>query len=98
MHEAVVLVLDAAAGALLGSLYFGGLWWTIRKIVVSNRAGLWLLASLVVRSTMTVTGFLLVSGGHWPALLACLAGFLVARASTVRLSRSFPEALCAPQP
>jgi len=31
MSEALTMVLAGLAGSLLGAIFFGGLWWTIRK-------------------------------------------------------------------
>jgi F1F0 ATPase subunit 2 len=37
--------------------------------------------------TVAVTGFYLVSHGEWRKLVACLAGFLLARIAVTRLIR-----------
>ena len=36
-------------GGLLGTMFFGGLWWTVRTGVSSQRPALWFLGSLVLR-------------------------------------------------
>lgn len=104
MNEALALVLAWVAGAVLGTIFFGGLWWTVRKLVSSKRPALWLLASLPLRMSIALAGFYLVSGGHWDRLLACLLGFFIARLLVTWLtpppadSRSHParEAIHAP--
>jgi F1F0 ATPase subunit 2 len=85
MNEAAMLVLAAGAGVLLGAVFFGGLWWTVRTGVSSQRAALWFLGSLVLRTGISLAGFYLVSGGQLDRLLACLLGFLVARFILTRL-------------
>ncbi len=79
MRDWLTLAPVFVAGLLLGALFFGGLWWTVRKGLVSTRPALWFLGSLVLRMIIAVGGFYLVSGGQWQRLLACLAGFVLAR-------------------
>jgi hypothetical protein len=40
MNETVILVLAGSAGLLLGAIFFGGLWWTVRKGLSSKRPAL----------------------------------------------------------
>jgi F1F0 ATPase subunit 2 len=87
MSEAMLLALPLVAGALLGALFFGGLWWTVLKGVSSPRPALWFLGSLLLRTGITLSGFYLVSGGDWKRLLACLAGFVIARLIVTRFTR-----------
>ncbi|MGC1717778.1 MAG: ATP synthase subunit I, partial [Isosphaeraceae bacterium] len=86
------LALALFAGALLGTFFFGGLWWTVQKGVVSERPALWFLGSLLLRTGLILAGFYFVSQGHWSRLVACLVGFLVARIIVVtRLARAQTE-------
>ncbi|MHB8898504.1 MAG: N-ATPase subunit AtpR [Thermoguttaceae bacterium] len=87
MNEAPTLVLAWVAGVLLGTVFFGGLWWTVRKGVSSQRPALWFFGSLLLRVSIVLAGLYLVSGGHWERLLACLLGFVIARFLVIRLSR-----------
>lgn len=87
MNEALTLVLAWVAGVLLGAVFFGGLWWTVRKGVSSQRPALWFFGSLLLRVSIALAGFNLVSGGHWKRLLACLFGFVIARFLVTRLTR-----------
>jgi F1F0 ATPase subunit 2 len=86
MNETVSLVPALAAGVLLGAVFFGGLWWTVRKSVSHERPALWFLGSLLLRTSILLAGFYFVSGGHWERLLACLLGFVVARFIVTRLA------------
>lgn len=79
MPDALLLVMALAAGLLLGLMFFGGLWWTVRKGIASPHPALWFMSSLVLRSGLALIGFHLVSAGHWQRLLMCLAGFIAAR-------------------
>jgi len=76
-----------AAGAFLGALFYGGLWWTVRRGVSSRRAALWFLGSLVLRMSVALAGFYLVANGNWQRLLVCLLGFAMARLAAAWLTR-----------
>jgi F1F0 ATPase subunit 2 len=90
MSNVPALALAFFAGALLGTFFFGGLWWTIQKGVVSARPALWFLGSLLLRNGVILAGFYFVARGHWSSLVACLVGFLIARAVVVRRLRQVP--------
>ena len=87
MSESVALVLALVAGLLLGAIFFGGLWWTVRKGVLSKRPATWFLGSLLLRTGIILAGFYFVSGGQWERLVACLLGFVIARFIVTRLTR-----------
>jgi len=76
------------AGILLGAFFFGGLWWTVRRGLTSHQPALWFLGSMLVRTAIAVSGFYYVMRGDWQRLVACLAGFLLARICVVRLTRN----------
>ena len=98
MNEPLTLVLAVIAGMAIGAMFFGGLWWTVRRTISANAPALWLFASLLVRMAIALAGFFYVSGGHWQRWLACLVGFVVARAVVTALTRptSSPEVGHAP--
>jgi F1F0 ATPase subunit 2 len=75
------------AGFALGAVFFGGLWWTVRRGAVSPTPARWFIGSLVLRTTTVLAGFYAVGAGQ-PALMGlCLLGFLVARAVVLRATR-----------
>lgn len=74
-------------GVMLGLVFFAGLWWTVRRGMVSAQPALWFITSLVVRGAVTLGGIYLVSAGQWQRLLMCLLGFWLARALVLRLTR-----------
>lgn len=86
MNDFTVLMLAWFAGILLGAVFFGGLWWTVRKGVTSARPVVWFLGSLVLRMGLVVAGFYFVGQGDWRRLVACLVGFVIARILVTRLS------------
>jgi F1F0 ATPase subunit 2 len=79
MIEFLALAAACAAGLLLGAGFFGGLWWTVRRGLSAERPALWFLGSVVLRTSIVLVGFHLVSGGDWRRLLACVLGFVLAR-------------------
>lgn len=91
MNDVASLFLSGLAGLLLGAFFFGGLWWSLIKGLTSNHPALWQFGSLLARTSLTLTGFYAVGGGHWQRLLSCGLGFLIARILVVRLARE-PDA------
>lgn len=87
MDDLAALALAWAAGLGLGGVFYGGLWWTVRRSIASRRPALWFLCSLLLRTAIAVAGLLFVSGPHWEKLLACLLGFMMARAVLMWLLR-----------
>ncbi len=63
----------AARGVLLGTIFFGGLWWTIRRGVSSKQPAALFFFSLLLRTALPWLAFILsrvaIGAGCW---LACL--------------------------
>ena len=87
MNEPLILTGSLLAGVVLGVFFFGGLWWTIQMRSPSQWSGFLFAGSLLIRMAGALTGFYLVSHGEWRKLVACLAGFLLARILVTRLIR-----------
>ena len=87
MNEWLILLVALVMGVLLGALFFGGLWWTVRKSLYSKRPALWIFGSLILRLSIVAAGFYLFSGHYWGRLLLCLLGFVAARFAVIRLTR-----------
>ncbi len=92
MSETFSLIPALAAGMLLGAFFFGGLWWTVRKGMVSKHAALWFIGSMLVRTAVVLLGFYWVMGDSWQRLLAALLGFVIARMLVTWFTRVKPEA------
>jgi len=88
MNEFSGRVLALAAGLLLGAVFFGGLWWTVRKGVSSKNPALWFLGSFLLRISLVLLGFYFVGRGDWQRLMASLLGFIIARFCVMRLTRT----------
>ena len=87
MNDPLTASLAGLAGAALGAVFFGGLWWTVRRGVSAANPALWFLASGVLRMSIVVAGFYLVGGGQWRRLVAALVGFILARLVVLALTR-----------
>ena len=91
MNEIVYKILAFIVGLLLGTIFFGGLWFTVRKLVTSKRPALWFLGSFILRVSITLIGFYYISSGSWQRLLICVAGFITARYSVIYFTKSNKE-------
>ena len=88
MTEAFGLVLALLGGVLLGAMFFGGLWWTVRKGVSAKQPALLFLGSLLLRTGVALAGFYFIGRDHWERLLVCLLGFVMARLFATRFTRA----------
>jgi F1F0 ATPase subunit 2 len=86
MNETLALVLACVAGLLLGAVFFGGLWWTVRKGVSSARPALWFFGSVLLRMSIALTGLYLVGHEHAGRLVLCLVGVVVARLIVMQMT------------
>jgi F1F0 ATPase subunit 2 len=97
MIETLSLAPALVTGALLGALFFGGLWWTVHKGISSKRSALWFFGSLLLRTSIVLAGFYCIARGRWERLLVCLLGFVIARAVVTRLTRAAEKSTCLAQ-
>ncbi len=88
MNETLMLVVASVTGLVLGAIFFGGLWWTVRKGVSSPRPALWFLGSMLLRMSIVLAGFYFVGRGHWDRMLVCLLGFIITRFIVMWLTRT----------
>jgi len=87
MTESLKLLLSLVTGVALGGLFFGGLWWTVQRLMSSKHPALMLSGSFIVRIGIALAGLDLISGGRWKRLVAGLLGFAIARTLVQWLSR-----------
>ena len=74
-----------ACGLVLGLVYFGALWATVRRMPHARYPGSFLLVSYVARLALAAAGFYgILRLGELPALLAALLGFLSMRHVVMR--------------
>ena len=91
MNEPLSLASALVTGVLLGAIFFGGLWWTVRQGISSRQPALWFVGSLLLRMSIVLAGFYIVSDRHWERLLLCLLGFVTARLVVTWLTRPSEE-------
>ena len=87
MNETTTIILTLTSGLLLGTFFFGGLWWTTKWALRSKSPAIWFMASLFIRLGITITGFYLISRGLWERVLICLLGFIIARIIMIRITQ-----------
>lgn len=90
MADAALWPVALLAGAALGAIFFGGLWWTVQRGAASTIPARWFLGSLVLRTAIVLVGFYLVGAGQPVRLGLCLLGFVLARAVVLRITRPPP--------
>lgn len=90
MNEWIALAGALLVGILAGGLFFGGLWYTVKKGITLKNPSLLFLGSFLLRTLATLALFYYVSAGSWQRLLVCTTGFLLARLIVLYLTRT-PE-------
>jgi len=93
MSDAVNWAAAMLAGAALGVIFFGGLWWTVQRGAISPSPARWFLGSFVLRTAIVLIGFYFIGAGQLVRLGLCLIGFLLARAIVLLATRPTPVAL-----
>ena len=91
MNETLLMILAFVAGIVLGIIFFGVLWFTVKKTVTAKAPWLWMLGSFIVRIAIVLTGFYFISDGNWQRLIACLVGFIIARFIVIHFTKSIDE-------
>lgn len=81
------------AGGALGTLFFAGLWWTVRRAADSATPARWFITSLIVRTAIVLAGFYVVGAAQPLQLGLCLLGFVLARVLVLRITRPGTAAL-----
>ena len=87
MNETLQIIAAAMLGGVLGGFFFGGLWWTVHRGVLSSSPAFWFLGSLLLRMGTILAGFYFIGHENWKRLVACLVGFILARLFVVYLTR-----------
>lgn len=87
MNEVISLLPALFAGIILGILFFGGLWYTVRIGLRSKNSALIFIGSLIIRMAIVLLGFYYVGANNWQKMLVCLGGFLIARIVIARITK-----------
>ncbi len=71
-------------GAILGLVYFGGLWLTVRRVTTGKHQAIVMLGSFIIRNALMVIGFFPVIRQGWQYALICLASIIIVRFILIR--------------
>jgi F1F0 ATPase subunit 2 len=88
MSEIVYSILTLFTGIITGVMFYGGLWYTVQKIVSSKMPALWVIGSFLIRVGITLLVFYYISFNRWQWLPVCLVGFIIARFLVSRITKS----------
>jgi F1F0 ATPase subunit 2 len=91
MTDTVVLIASLAAGAILGIVYFRGLWQTLLRLPDFTRPAWSMSWSFVARVGIVMTGFYFIMDGHLERLAMAMAGFILVRQFMVRRLGRFAD-------
>jgi len=75
----IELLPAACVGVALGCFYYGGLWFTINRLVHWRQPALGMLASLFIRLAVVAMSLYLLADDDWRRYAAALPGLLLAR-------------------
>jgi F1F0 ATPase subunit 2 len=89
------LLMAFFVGLGAGLFYFGGLWWTVRRLPSARQPALFTFGSFFVRTGLSLAAFYFASGGRWERILVSLLGFIIVRGFLVRRMRSSPAKVTA---
>ncbi|MHB1460890.1 MAG: N-ATPase subunit AtpR [Armatimonadota bacterium] len=90
MSDTTGMVISLLTGLLLGLLFFGGLWWTVQRILTARHPVALVMGSLLLRLGTVIIGMVVVAHDHWVRFVVCLLGLVIARVVVTRLTR-LPE-------
>ena len=66
-------------GFLLGVFYFGGLWWTTKKIITAKRPAILLMGSFFVRVMTVLYVLYIFADSNFMNILTIMIGFMGSR-------------------
>lgn len=87
------LILVFAAGMGAGTVFYGGLWWTVLKGITARQPGLLFAGSFFGRMAAVAAAIYLISGARLERLAVCMLGFFMARAVIMRRLRPLEASL-----
>jgi len=81
------LLIGVGAGALAGILFFGGLRWTLGRVVDAPRPEVLAVVSFFVRIVAIAAIFIVMADGRMSRMVAGLVGLLIVRTAMVWSTR-----------
>ncbi len=83
IHWSIALLV----GLVLGAIFYGGLWWTVRKLNTTKSPALLSVGSLLVRMAILLLGIYAIGAGHWERMVVALVGVVLARFIVFRVTK-----------
>ncbi|WP_040298588.1 ATP synthase subunit I [Arcticibacter svalbardensis] len=80
------MIIALISGIVLGMIFFGGLWFTVKKTMGTRYPAMWILLSSLTRTVIVLTGFYFVAQGNWQKLVIAVSGFIIARFLVMRIT------------
>ena len=79
------LFLSGLAGLAVGTVFYGGLLWTVQRLPNHPHPAVLTLGSFIFRCGLVVATALLIGWGNWQRMVALLIGMIAARLLLVPL-------------
>ena len=73
------MIATLVGGALLGIVFFGGLWLTVRRLPYVRQPALLFVVSAILRTCVVMFGMWFLGGSDLRSVLCCLLGVIIAR-------------------
>lgn len=86
------MVVGFFGGVVLGLVFFGGLYWSVQKLSTVKHPGLLMMASLLLRMGVLLTGLYFLMAGEIKNLLAAVAGVMLMKFVMIARVRENPVA------
>ena len=83
----VTVTYGTVIGLLTGTLFFGGLWWSLQRLEDRPAAAGWFALGAFVRAGLALAGFWVALQYGLAAVAAAMVAFLVVRFGAVRLAK-----------
>jgi F1F0 ATPase subunit 2 len=87
MSSIALILGPLTAGMILGTVFFGGLWWTVTRGLNASIPALWFGLSALLRMAIAVSALYYFARLGLPSLITCVCGLLIARGAVKRLTR-----------
>lgn len=73
------MIISFLVGILLGIIFFGGLYWSVRKLTTVKYPGLLMAVSVIGRMVILLAGIYLVAGSDFRRMIAVLLGVVAVK-------------------
>lgn len=87
MNETLLLMIAFACGLFAGTCFFGGLWWSVKRSLLSTEPRMLLFKSFVLRCIIVITLFQFAAADDLTRIIAYMSGFILIRVIAVRICR-----------